>query len=601
MSNRFKTANANVGTGAPLRSLLPENGGGAGSRHGHARHAEYAFQPPELAERIRRISERVEAAKRAADSDFWKRKRYLIERMNSPVDSTEPHSDKAVLAKTVFRQHFEQIEQLNEESDRNFALARENVESLSRRHANDYRELKLEADNPRVQSEYEWTVLRHARELEGRGGLEDWMRSMISCIETERGTKLAEQKTIEERLEKSLAKSVTEKYAHVMHDLVSEICLARPLVPHKQAESFILKVFNALELQDVTNVLRLSVAHDAKHSLSCMEIVSGIIADEDSGVREILAKKFGPAGVPMAKLAALMHDLGYAELRPGESKAMHAARSAGIFNMRFRPQMQRLLGLNDGQLDSFEEAVRYHSTRLEKQEKGGPNGAATLEGQPLVFLVRFADKADVTRLRLGEVEKSREFIGALERLYNDPRLAGLRERRMAALDESCPPEHARKELEAIGRAHPIIVEEVKRNYLDELRPRLSEGDMKALETGLVGMSDVDYYHLFSMYSVQYSTIRFSRGRFSLVLYIDEESKKAGKLPGESPESCHYIAEMQGLLSAAVFQTLASNGASPKVEVRFIEHNGDGEPARMSGKPREIEPSGIFGKACYFKC
>ncbi len=128
-------------------------------------------------------------------------------------------------------------------------------------------------------------------------------------------------------------------------------------------ERFVNDLFEAIVQQDVQDTLLPYTPHDWPHTLQVMRL-SEQVFDSSPALRRQLTAQYGSEAQArtMVQIVALLHDIGYGRLRPGESKGIHAIRSGELFQADFAQHLRDVFGIEatDAQFNEAFLAIERH-------------------------------------------------------------------------------------------------------------------------------------------------------------------------------------------------------------------------------------------------
>ncbi|HLD30305.1 MAG TPA: phospholipase D-like domain-containing protein, partial [bacterium] len=142
----------------------------------------------------------------------------------------------------------------------------------------------------------------------------------------------------------------------------------------------------------------------------------GGISDQPGALSESLSGKFKTAerSIVLAQLTVLMHDLGYSRFVDTQEKLGHSDLSGRII-VEMAPLLRQALNLTETEYQELLEAVINH--------EGASKLTADEKNRPLLFLIKFADKLDITAERnRHNFQRQIVFIESLYLLWASPRI-----------------------------------------------------------------------------------------------------------------------------------------------------------------------------------
>ncbi len=181
------------------------------------------------------------------------------------------------------------------------------------------------------------------------------------------------------------------------------------------AKALVDKMWNLIMTQDVKDTKLPFTPHGWQHTLDVVKLQRDIY-NSSPALRDALIKQFGSEAKALAVMdaVALMHDVGYGMLKPGESKGKHAIHSGEAFKSQLAKDFKELYDLTDKQVEDIFLAIQRHGA-----DKYGKPGymAASVQNNPLLMIIRLADNLDSSIKRLRSAQTHPLFLEAIKTMY----------------------------------------------------------------------------------------------------------------------------------------------------------------------------------------
>lgn len=378
--------------------------------------------------------------------------------------------------------------------------------------------------------------------------------------------------------------------------------------PGKEAEVTLLvnDIVDYITTQDVSDTNLPFTPHGWKHSLDVVGIGRDIYGLP--GVKKGLIARYGSEERAMAAmdLVNILHDIGYGDLRPGESKGLHPIRGAEMFRDKLALRIADVFGINtkgrtaeqviggEPMIGDIYNAILLHGA----DKKGGkvPYTRASDAENPLLFIVRLADNLDMSSGRLRKIQSDPIMLGALKEMYDAANAVKqknpIREGESREdYDKRLKPEIA-AEINAI-KAKYIVTPEMRQGFEagEAGLPRFAEGrsfdDALAYSTFLKQMSENDWPHFVGCERVVRFKLREEIGddgmpKLVIIVRIagSEEAGQVGEGAGDgrfyqlwraygAGGSLHYGRELSEVELEAIESDLQGRYRELGIEFKFI--------------------------------
>ncbi|HLD30077.1 MAG TPA: hypothetical protein VJC03_07020, partial [bacterium] len=159
------------------------------------------------------------------------------------------------------------------------------------------------------------------------------------------------------------------------------------------------KVFGLLLNLDRVDLTLPYTPHGMGHVFRMLDYAQEIISV--TGIESSLNEKYHGMGKELAMFVILLHDLGYTKLEDVKIKSGHSGKSIEIIEEDLQGLIRDIFGLDLVQYGELIDAIGFHSEKR-KMPAGiiVKPGEKTESDKPLLFVLKLADKMDLTAGRL---------------------------------------------------------------------------------------------------------------------------------------------------------------------------------------------------------
>ncbi len=316
------------------------------------------------------------------------------------------------------------------------------------------------------------------------------------------------------------------------------------------------KIWELILIQDYKDTHLPYTPHGWKHTLDVVKEQRKIYNGSPE-LQKALIGQFGSEAKALAVLdiVAMMHDVGYGALKPGESKGIHAIRSGELWKAQIADHAKKTLDLNDKQIEDIFLAIQRHGA--DKKGKGGYM-EANLDN-PLLFVIRLADNLDSSKSRLRNIQTHPLFI------------EGMKEMREFA-NENPDVVNNKKEMKA-------ALQKIRLSYERKFETNMNPNDAKLAKELLDRMDHLSWPHFKGCEKVSTVHITEKEGQMVVTFEIAGLANSGTVTEQLSGKTMEVDAALYQLWRAIVSaESLDYNGQ--KIKFKYVElhpsnpHNGD---------------------------